>query len=113
MTEVFDPNFEFAFNCEHGLDDVISSFTKQYDSTITTWHGGIGQTSDCYIDFHSDSAYDAGKSDYQHILFIAGKLSDYSQDAQKTQRDFAMSIRDFLTEEGCDFIFTAYFSIDS
>ena len=109
---MFDPNFEFAFNSESQLDDIISRFKKQYDSIITTWQGGLGQTSNCYIDFHSDNTYGIGQSEYQHILFVAGKLPEYTQDAQESQRNFAISIRDFLIAQGCDFIFIAFFSID-
>ena len=113
MAETFDPNFEFAFNCEEELDELIGDFRRKYDGIITAWQGGIGQTGDCYIDFHSDNAFDLGKSEYRYILFIAGKLSEYDDDAQRAQKDFAKSIQDFLREHNCQFIFTAYFSIAS
>ena len=113
MSRAFDPNFQFNFNYDGDLNDLIAMFCKEVKSLITVWQGGLGQTKDCYIDFHSDVAYKHGLSKYQYVLFIAGKLDICNDEEQIHQVNFAISVRDFLDKHHCDHQFSAFFSLES
>ena len=112
MSKGFNPDFVINFQSDKDLSEIVSDFRKEFEESIIWWQGQMGQTEEHYIEIGRDRAYDMDLTPYPYELVIAGKLSEYDDDAQKKHKEFARSVVKFLEGKGCTVRFSATFSLD-